>query len=47
MKCPKCDKELQDDDIEDVHFRGGVVGHYVYICKKCDYIIGFGVLLAA
>ena len=41
-KCPKCDAELRDVDIEEIHFRGLVISHFAYRCTKCDTIIGFG-----
>ena len=41
MKCPKCDKELGKDDIEDMQFRGTFERHYAYMCKNCGYVIGF------
>ncbi|MGB9134561.1 MAG: hypothetical protein WCC63_03100 [Candidatus Bathyarchaeia archaeon] len=44
MKCPKCDKELSEDDIIDKELRGYAIVHYVYTWKKCDYIIGCGVI---
>jgi C4-type Zn-finger protein len=42
-KCPKCDVELKDTDVEEIHFRGLVISHFAYRCNKCGYIIGFGV----
>lgn len=42
MKCPKCGIPLHKDDIENIHLRGKIEKHYAYVCKKCDYIIGFG-----
>jgi len=33
---------LHKDDIESIHLRGRIEKHYAYVCKKCDYIIGFG-----
>jgi RNase P subunit RPR2 len=45
MKCPKCDKELSGDDIEDIKIRGTRIQHFAYVCKKCNYIIGFGTAL--
>ncbi len=41
MKCPKCGIPLQKGDIENIHLRGKIEKHYAYMCKKCDYIIGF------
>ncbi len=44
MKCPKCDSELTIDDIEDVRFKGPLFTyHFAYVCRKCGYIIGFGI----
>jgi uncharacterized protein with PIN domain len=40
-KCPECKIELDDEDIEDINFRGTVVRHTVYRCKHCKTIIGF------
>ena len=42
-KCPKCDAELNDDDVQEVRFQGLVISHFAYRCKKCNYIIGFGI----
>jgi len=39
-KCPKCDAELTEDDIDQIKFKGIIGGHHAYRCKKCDYIIG-------
>ena len=41
-KCPKCDVELKDSDVKEIHFRGIVISHFAYRCNKCGYIIGFG-----
>ena len=41
-KCPKCDAELKDSDVEEIHFRGIVISHFAYRCNRCGYIIGFG-----
>jgi len=41
MKFPKCDEKLDENDIEDIHFRGMFEGHYAYVCKKHGHIIGF------
>ena len=41
-KCPKCDAELMEGDIEEIRFRGLVISHFAYRCNKCGYIIGFG-----
>jgi C4-type Zn-finger protein len=41
-KCPKCDAELKDSDVKEIHFRGIVISHFAYRCNKCGYIIGFG-----
>ena len=40
-KCPECKTDLEDGDIEDVHFRGTVVRHIAYRCIHCDTLIGF------
>ena len=40
--CPKCDAELSTDDIDEKKFKGFIVAHRAYICKKCKTIIGFG-----
>jgi len=40
-KCPECKSDLGYDDVEDVHFKGTVVKHVAYRCRKCDIIIGF------
>jgi len=33
-KCPKCDAELTEDDIDQIRFKGIIGGHHVYRCKK-------------
>jgi len=40
-KCLECEAELEDEDIEDIHFRGTVVRHIAYRCRHCDTLIGF------
>ena len=40
-KCPKCDMELTEQDVDDVHFKGVLGSHFAYQCRKCGYIIGF------
>ncbi len=40
-KCPKCDSFLTDGDISDIEFRGLHHRHTVYVCRKCNTIIGF------
>ena len=40
-KCPKCDAELNKEDIDVVPFKGVIGEHNAYRCKLCDYIIGF------
>ncbi len=40
-KCPKCDVELKENDIEEVKFRGLLLSHFAYRCSKCGYLIGF------
>ena len=40
-KCPSCGQILTDRDIHDMTFLGSVRRHYVYVCKKCETIIGF------
>lgn len=43
MKCPKCDRELDKEDIECV-IRVSPASAFrdqIYVCKKCGYIIGF------
>ncbi len=40
-KCPKCGLDLAGEDIEDVEFRGFHHRHTVYVCRKCNTIIGF------
>lgn len=43
MKCPKCNKTLDKNDIETVAIKHeGAIVHTAYICKKCDSIIGMG-----
>ncbi|MFX1449887.1 MAG: hypothetical protein ACFFCM_03525 [Promethearchaeota archaeon] len=44
-KCPKCNKVLKDEDIEDIHFRGWDRRHNAYVCLNCKYIIGFSALI--
>ncbi len=41
-KCPKCNKYLNSEDIDDVKFRGYSYDHLAYVCQKYHYIIGFG-----
>ncbi len=41
-KCPKCDAVLEEYDVEEIRFRGLVISHFAYRCRKCEYIIGFG-----
>lgn len=41
-KCPKCDAVLEEYDVEEIRFRGLVISHFAYRCRKCGYIIGFG-----
>ena len=40
-KCPKCDAMLDEDDVDQIKFKGVIGGHHAYRCKICDYIIGF------
>jgi len=40
-KCPECKTDLEDTDVEEIHFKGKVVKHIAYRCKHCDIIIGF------
>jgi hypothetical protein len=40
-KCPICKAELDEDNIDEVHFKGTVVRHTAYRCIHCDTIIGF------
>ncbi len=42
-KCPKCDSFLTTNDIEQVELNLYPPKNYAYVCKKCNYIIGFGV----
>ena len=39
--CPACNSMLSDSDIDEGTFLGSVRKHYVYVCKKCETIIGF------
>ena len=40
-RCPKCGLDVNEGDIEDIHLRGAVVRHYVYVSRNCGHIIGF------
>jgi hypothetical protein len=40
-KCPHCGVELDDSEVDDIHFRGSVVRHIAYRCRQCDTLIGF------
>lgn len=40
-KCPECKNDLDDADVEEIHFRGNVVRHIAYRCRHCDTLIGF------
>jgi len=40
-KCPKCEKILSDKDVKDVWYKGKTRAHIAYICRKCEFIIGF------
>ncbi len=40
-KCPECKADLEDTDIEEIQFKGTVLRHMAYRCRKCDAIIGF------
>lgn len=42
-KCPKCDVLLTIDDIRQIALKISHTENYAYVCKKCSYIIGFGV----
>ncbi len=41
MKCPKCGEKSDENNIENIHFRGTFESHYAYVCKKSGHIIGF------
>ena len=40
-KCPDCKKQLEDTDVDEIHFKGTVVKHIAYRCRHCDTLIGF------
>ena len=42
-KCPVCKEMLDEKDIEDRALRGFLCKHYVYVCRKCESIIGFAI----
>ncbi|MGY5872823.1 MAG: hypothetical protein RTV72_11295 [Candidatus Thorarchaeota archaeon] len=41
-KCPKCDSLLTIDDIKQITLKISRMIEHGYVCKKCNYIIGFG-----
>ena len=40
-KCPECKTDLDDSEVDDIHFKGTINRHIAYRCRKCDAIIGF------
>ena len=40
-KCPECETQLEDTDVDEIHFKGTVVKHIAYRCRHCDTVIGF------
>ncbi len=46
-KCPKCDAELTERDVDEIKFKGTIGWHHAYRCMRCDYIIGFSSMFRA
>lgn len=40
-KCPACETELEETDVDDIYIRGTVNRHFAYRCRHCDTVIGF------